>query len=91
MNNNFMVCIDDSAWFLKALVCLSPFGDFQSLFLGFPWKFWGGFIEGFLLDVTYEDLVPLCFVILLQPTLRNGFNLVVFGGVLGKVFLRVDF
>jgi hypothetical protein len=44
-----------------------------------------------LLDVTYEDLVPLCLVILLQQTLRNGFNLVVFGDVLGKVFLRVDF
>jgi hypothetical protein len=28
---------------------------------------------------------------LLQQTLRNGFNLVVFGGVLWKVFLRVDF
>jgi hypothetical protein len=28
---------------------------------------------------------------LLQQALRNDFNLVVFGGVLGKVFLRVDF
>jgi hypothetical protein len=29
-------------------------------------KFRGRFFEGFLLDVTYEDLVPLCLVILLQ-------------------------
>jgi hypothetical protein len=35
--------------------------------------------------------VPLCLVIFLQQTLRNGFNLAVFGGVHGKVFLRVDF
>jgi hypothetical protein len=54
-------------------------------------KFWGRFFEGFLLDVTYEDLMPLCPVILLQQTLRNGFNLVVFVGFHGKVFLRVDF
>jgi hypothetical protein len=46
---------------------------------------------GFLLDVTYEDLVPLCLVILLQQTLGNSFNLGVFSGFLGKVFLRVDF
>jgi hypothetical protein len=35
--------------------------------------------------------VPLCLVILLQECLRNGFNLGVFGGFHGKVFLRVDF
>jgi hypothetical protein len=46
---------------------------------------------GFLLDVTYEDYVPLCLVSLLQQSLRNSFDLVVFGGVLEKVFLRVDF
>jgi hypothetical protein len=54
-------------------------------------KFWGRFFEGFLLDVTYEDLVPLCLVILIQQTLRNGFELGVFGGFHGKVFFRVDF
>jgi hypothetical protein len=54
-------------------------------------KFWGGFFEGFLLDVMYEDLVPLCLVILIQQTFRNGFDLGVVGGFLGKVFLRVDF
>ena len=54
-------------------------------------KFSERFFEGFLLDVTYEDLVPLYLVILLQQTLRNGFNLVVFGGIHGKVLLRVDF
>jgi hypothetical protein len=41
------------------------------------------------LDVTYEDLVSLCLVI--QQTLRNGFDLGVFGSSHGKVFLRVDF
>jgi hypothetical protein len=54
-------------------------------------KFWGCFFEGFLLDVTYEDLVPLFLVILLQETLRNGIDLGVFGGFHRKVFLRVDF
>jgi hypothetical protein len=35
--------------------------------------------------------VPLCLVILIQQTLRNGFDLGVFCGFHGKVFLRVDF
>jgi hypothetical protein len=35
--------------------------------------------------------VPLCLAILLQQSLRNGFDLGVFGGFHGKVFLRVDF
>jgi hypothetical protein len=35
--------------------------------------------------------VPLCLLILIQQTLRNGFDLGVFGGFHGKVFLRVDF
>jgi hypothetical protein len=64
------------------------FGAFSWIFRG---EVLGRFFEGFLLNVTYEDLVPLCLVIFLQQTLRNGFNLVVFGGVRGKVFLRVDF
>jgi hypothetical protein len=54
-------------------------------------KFWGRFFEGFLLDVTYEDLVPLYLVTLTQQTHRNGFDLGTFGGFHGKVFLRVDF
>jgi hypothetical protein len=54
-------------------------------------KFWGRFFEGFVLDVMYEYLVPLCLVILLQQSLRNGFDLGVFDGFHGKVFLRVDF
>jgi hypothetical protein len=54
-------------------------------------KLWGRFFEGFLLDAMYEDLVPLCLVILIQQTLRNSFNLGVFGGFYGEVFLRVDF
>jgi hypothetical protein len=40
-------------------------------------KFWGRFFEGFLFDVTYEDLVPLFLVILLQQTLRKWLR---FGG-----------
>jgi hypothetical protein len=90
----FMVCIDDSVWFLKACLCSSHF-PFLLIFGAFSWNFRGEvlgcFFEGFLLYVTYEDLVPLCLVTLLQQTLRNGFNLVVFGGVLGEVLLRVDF
>jgi hypothetical protein len=35
--------------------------------------------------------VPLCSVILLQQTLRNGFDLGVFGGFHAKVLLRVVF
>jgi hypothetical protein len=35
--------------------------------------------------------VPLCLVILLQQSLRKGFDLGVFGGFHGMVFLRVDF
>jgi hypothetical protein len=35
--------------------------------------------------------VPLFLVILLQQSLRNGFDLGVYGGFHGKVFLRVDF
>jgi hypothetical protein len=44
-----------------------------------------------LLDVTYEDVVPFCLVILIQQALRNVFDLDVFGGFHGKVFLRFDF
>jgi hypothetical protein len=54
-------------------------------------KIWGRFFEGFLLDVTFEDLVPLCLVTLIQQTLRNGVDLGAFGGFHGKVLLRVDF
>jgi hypothetical protein len=42
------------------------------------------------LGVTYEDLVPISLVNLPQQSLRNGFNLVVFGEVLGEVVLEVD-
>jgi hypothetical protein len=90
-----MVSLDDSAWFLKAWLCsshLSFLVIFEAFFLGISMgKFWGRFLEGFMWDVTYEDLVPLCLVILIQQTLQNGFDLGVFGGFHGKVFLRVDF
>jgi hypothetical protein len=59
-----------------------PF-SFLVIFGAFSWNFrgevLGRFFEGFLLDVTYEDLMPLFLVILLQQTLQNGFDLVVFG------------
>jgi hypothetical protein len=57
----------------------------------FRWEALGRFFEGFLLDVMYEDLVPLCLVILIHQTIRNDFDLGVFGGFHWKVFLRVDF
>jgi hypothetical protein len=60
------------------------------IFIAFSWNFreevLGRFFKGFLLDLTYEDLVPLCLVILIQQSLRNGFNLGVFGGFHGNVF-----
>jgi hypothetical protein len=65
----FMVCIDDSAWFLKVLCNLSrsPFWWFSEPFLViFLAEFWGQFLVGFLLGVTYEDLVPLWLVTLPQ-------------------------
>jgi hypothetical protein len=55
----FMVCIDDSAWFLKACLCSSHF-PFLMIFEAFSWIFRGEvlgcFFERFFLDVTYEDL-----------------------------------
>jgi hypothetical protein len=62
-----MVCIDNSAWFLKALCCLSHFPlwwflePFLVIFLA---EFWGRFLAGFLLGVMYEDFVPLWLVTL---------------------------
>jgi hypothetical protein len=59
-------------WFLKTWMCCSHF-SFLVIFGVFSWDFrgevLGAFLEGFLLDVTYEDLVPLCLVILIQLTL----------------------
>jgi hypothetical protein len=59
-------------WFLKACLCPSRF-PLLVIFGAFSWDFrgevLGAFFEGFLFDVTYEDLVPLCLVILLQQTL----------------------
>jgi hypothetical protein len=61
------------------LVCVPsifPFWWFSEPFLGISvGRIWGCFFEGLLLDVTYEDLVPLCLVTLIQQTLRNGFDL----------------
>jgi hypothetical protein len=77
----FMVCIDDSTWFLKALCCLSsfPLWWFSELFLViFLAEFWGWFLGDSLLGVTYEDLVPLWLVTLPQELSWIDLNLVVF-------------
>jgi hypothetical protein len=50
-------------------------------------KFSERVFEGFLMDVTYEDLLPLCLVIMLQQTLRNGFD---FGGFCVLRVLEVE-
>jgi hypothetical protein len=77
----FMVCTDDSAWFLKVLCCLSwpPFWWFSELLLVFFLaEFWGRFLAGFKLGVTYGDLVPLWLVNLPQEPPWIGLDLVVF-------------
>jgi hypothetical protein len=77
----FMVCIDDSAWSLKTLCCLSrpPFWWFSEHFVViFVAEFWGRFLAGFLLGVTYEDLVPLWLVTFPQEPPWIGLDLVVF-------------
>jgi hypothetical protein len=77
----FMVCIDDSAWFLNLLCCLSrpPFWWFLELFIViFVVEFWGRFLVIFLLGVTYEDLVPLWLVTLPQECPWIRLDLVVF-------------
>jgi hypothetical protein len=77
----FMVCIDDSAWFLKDLRCFSrpSFWWFSELFVViFVAEFWGWFLARFLLGVTYEELVPLWLVTLPQESPVIGLDLVVF-------------
>jgi hypothetical protein len=63
----FMVCIDGSALFLKVAKCFSR----PSLWL-FSELFVGGVLRtislGFLVGVTYEDLVPL-WLVTLPPNL----------------------
>jgi hypothetical protein len=76
----FMVCIDDSAWFLKFLCYLSrpPFWCFSELFVViFVAEFWGRVLVRFLLGVTYEDLVPLWLVTLPLNLPWIGLDLVV--------------
>jgi hypothetical protein len=67
-----MVCIDHSTWFLKAWLCSSRF-SFLVIFGAFSWNFrgevLGRFFEGFLLDVTYEDLVTSRDVVINDVTL----------------------
>jgi hypothetical protein len=78
----FLVRIDDSAWFLKFLCCLSrpPFWWFSELFVViFVAEFWGRVLVRFLLGVTDEDLVPLWLVTLPQESPWIGLDLVVFG------------
>jgi hypothetical protein len=44
---------------------------------------------GFVVGVTHEDMVPLFLVILHLQTHGKAFDLVVFGGARGEVFLVV--
>jgi hypothetical protein len=48
----FMVCIDDSAWFLKAWLCLSHF-SFLVIFGAFSWWFSCGGFETFLFGIWW--------------------------------------
>jgi hypothetical protein len=43
----FMVCIDDSTWFLKACLCSSCF-SFLVIFRAFSWNFRGEVLGAFL-------------------------------------------
>jgi hypothetical protein len=65
-----MVCIDDSAWFLKVVCCFSrpSLWCFSEPFVViFVAEFDDDFL-GILLGVTYEDLVPL-WLVTLPPNL----------------------
>jgi hypothetical protein len=56
----FMVCIDDSAWFLKAWLCLSCF-PFLVIFEAFSWRFSCGSFEAFLFGIwswTLRGFLP---------------------------------
>jgi hypothetical protein len=62
----FMVCIDGSTLFLKVEKC---FSRLASLFLGaLCWRSFEDDFSGFLVGVTYEDLVPL-WLVTLPPNL----------------------
>jgi hypothetical protein len=52
-------------------------------------RFWRSFFAGFVVGVTHEDVVPLFLVILPLQTRKKAFDLVVFGGAQGEVFLVV--
>jgi hypothetical protein len=78
-----MVCIDDSAWFLKAFVVIPVFSFwwFSEPFLGiFVEEFWRRFFVGFGVGVTHEELVPLFLVTLPLQTCGKLSDLVVFVG-----------
>jgi hypothetical protein len=47
MYEPFMVCIDDSAWLLKACLCSSRF-SFLVIFEAFSWIFHGEDLRAFL-------------------------------------------
>jgi hypothetical protein len=72
----FMLCIDDSVWFLKALCCLSrfPFLCFSDLLA----EFWRWFLARFSLGVTYGDFVPLWMVTLPEELPWIDLDLLVF-------------
>jgi hypothetical protein len=60
----FMVCIDGSALFLKVVFPLSFVLTFRAL----CWRCFEDDFLGFLVGVTYEDLVPL-WLVTLPPNL----------------------
>jgi hypothetical protein len=66
----FMVWIDDSAWFLKVVCCLS------CSLLWFSWRSFEDDFLGILLGVTYDDIVPLWLVTLPSNIFWLGLDLV---------------
>jgi hypothetical protein len=87
----FMVCIDGSVLFLKVVKCFS-LSFFVVIFGALCWRCFEDDLLGFLVGVTYEDLVPLWLSTLPPNLFSIGLDLVVFrvGRVLDleKRFLR---
>jgi hypothetical protein len=63
----------------------------ESFLVIFVVRFLRSFFAGFVVQITHGGMVPLFLVILSLQIRGNAFDLVVFGGVLGVVFLEVDF
>jgi hypothetical protein len=63
----------------------------EAFLLIFMGMFWRAFSMEFGVGITHEDVVLLFLVIFTLQICGKAFDLVVFGGVLGKMVLRVDF